>query len=577
MKKYINKLITPVIFGIIVVVSGCSDFLSRPPITSFTDENYWTSEANARTYAWGLYNAFYGYGNAGGTTGEFYWQSSGSNTRMMFTDNIVNNSFINLPTNASTTNGWWNDHYVWIRKSNLMLERVETIPNLTVDAENHLLSVARFFRANSYFNLVAYFGDVPYTDTYVDPKDQDNVWAPRTSRTTVIDNVIADLEFAAQNMYENDGLNAVNKYTAYALLARVCLFEGTYRKYHELGESSTLLQKAKSAAEAVMNSGRYSLGTSFDAKYNSLDLAANKEMILFKKYVLSVLANSIQAYTHSSTEVNGISKAAIESFVCSDGLPISQSPLYMGDASFNNVIKERDTRIKAAIGTGGYSYVGNPLNNGPVATTGYLTNFWDNPSQIKTSTEVVTIGQNHIDAPVYTYSEILLIYAEACAELGSISDADLNKSINLLRKRAGIADLSVQGTNAYANGVQINDPKRSSTLESSSKGGVVSSILWEIRRERRVETMGWVYLRNQDLMRWGKGDYLDTDKNPDASLGAYLGTTTIPNLTLTNGYINRFPTSTRKFEPKHYLNSIPTSEMLLYEAEGVTLTQNTGW
>jgi len=89
--------------------------------------------------------------------------------------------------------------------------------------------------------------------------------------------------------------------------------------------------------------------------------------------------------------------------------------------------------------------------------------------------------------------------------------------------------------------------------------------------ERRAELMTWNLLRYMDLMRWKKRDYLDTDSNPDVSLGAWI------NATTNNGYFKTY-TLTRDFDPsKHYLNSIPQDEIILYEAEGITLNQNPGW
>ena len=575
MNKYIRKTTLVVVMGILFVVTGCTDFLTRPPITSFTDEDFWISEANTRTFMWGLYNSFYGYGNGSGTTGEFYWQIEGTNSRMMYSDNLLNNSFQSFPANASTTNTWWRDYYIWIRKANLLIERIPNVPNINNATRNHLLGVARFFRAHSYFNLVANFGDVPYIDSYVDPGDDANVWVPRTARATVIENIIADLEFAATNMLASDGKETVNKYAAYAMLARVCLFEGTHRKYHNAGDHNSLLTKAKSAAEAVMNSGLYSLGSTFKEKYNSLSLDGNKEMILYKRYELASLKHSLLAYTNTSTVINGVTKAAVESFLCKDGFPINQSPLYKQDKTFANVMADRDPRLHAIVNQTAYGYADNSLG-GLISTTGYLTNLWTNPTQ--SGADVTNIGQNFTDAPIYTLSEIFLIYAEACAELGAITDADLDKSINLLRTRAGVAPLKVSGTNALIGSTPINDPKRTSTLETQS-GGSVSPILWEIRRERRVELMGWVYLRHLDIIRWKKGDYLDTQKNPDSTLGAYVGTAAATASLIVNpdGYILRYPNNTRVYTEKLYLNSIPTEQIILMEAEGVTLTQNPGW
>jgi len=575
MKRYIRKITLFVVMGVLVFATSCSDFLTRPPITSFTDEDFWVSEANTRTFMWGLYNVFYGYGNASGTSGEFYWQMQGDNSRMMYSDDLLNSTYQTFPATASTTNDWWRDYYTWIRRANLLIARIPDIPNITDNARNHLMGAARFFRAHCYFNLVANFGDVPYIETYTDPSDNSGIWVPRTARATVIDKIIADLEFATQNMYSSDGPDAINKYVAYAMLARVCLFEGTHRKYHNTGNYNDLLTKAKGAAEAVMGSNLYSIGTDFKAKYNSIALAGNKEMILYKRYELASLRHSLLAYTNTSSVISGVTKAAVESFLCSDGLPISQSTLYKGDLTLANVLINRDKRLLAIINQSGYGYTDHSLN-GLISTTGYVTNLWTNTTQ--SGADVTNIGQNYTDAPVYTLSEILLIYAEACAELGTITDADLNKSINLLRARAGIADLKVSGANAMAGSVTINDPKRTSTLETGS-GGSISSILWEIRRERRVELMGWVYLRHLDLIRWKKGDYLDSQKNLDSFLGAYVGVAAATQdlAVSTTGYILRYPTSSRTFSDKLYLNSIPTAQILLHEAEGIPLTQNPGW
>lgn len=566
MKTYIRKIVMLLCFGGVLVATSCSDFLTKPPKTSFTDENYWTSEANVRTFAWGLYNQFYGYGRGASTNGEFYWQSNGLNTNMLFTDDLMNNTFIDLPSTVSPSNAKWNEFYVDIRKTNLMLTRLPSVPNVSDAARNHLEGVAKFFRANMYFNLVVAFGDVPYIDVYADPSQSDNIYVPRTDRKVVIDNVIADLQFAAQNMYLSDGRDAVNRFSALALLARVALFEGTFRKYHNLGGFEAYLTTAKNAANEIISSGLYSLAPTFKSKFNSVALLNNPEMILYKRYEKDIMRHSILAYTNTSTTINGLTKAAVDSYVCTDGLPISQSGLYQGDQGLQNVIANRDTRFRDAIITTALGYVGNDFG-GLTSSTGYLTNIYNNPTL--SGPDVTTINQNFIDAPIYTLSEIYLIYAEAAAELGNLTQADLDNTINKLRQRAGVAPLVLSGANITASGVVINDPKRTSTLETQT--GVVNPIIWEIRRERRAELMTWNYLRHMDLMRWKKGDYLDTQKNPDVALGAWV------NSPSNNGYLKAYQLP-RVFEsPKHYLNSIPRNDIILYEAEGVTLTQNPGW
>lgn len=578
MKKYINKIVSVLsLSALLFVTASCSDFLTRPPLSSFTDENFWVSEDNVKAFSWGLYDQFYGYGRGSGTTAEFYWQVSGNNTNMLFTDNLLNNSFLTLPANASTTNPKWKDNYEQIRKCNLMLARIPNVP-MTDVAKKNWEGVAKFFRANMYFTMVVAFGDIPFVDTYMGP-DSKELYVAKSDRKVIIDKIIADLEFAAANITLSEA-DAINSDCAQALLARVALFEGTYRKYHKIGDYQSYLQKAEQAANAIITSKKgYVLDKSFKAKYNSLILKENKEMVFYKRYEKNILTHSIQNYTHTSTVIHGMTKAAVESYACANGLPIANNAEYKGDHGIENVLANRDSRLAAAIypelGYKNHNIKTHPsIKNVMSSTTGYVISMYDNNEN---GTDVTTGGQNHIDAPIYTLSEAYLIYAEAKAELGTLTQDDLDKTINLLRDRAGIKRLTLAGENVSAGGIMINDPKRTAELESKTMGGVVSPIVWEIRRERRAELMTWIMLRHQDLMRWGKGEYLDHTLNPDVALGAWIGESK-DITTNAAGYIHYYPTSSNNFvSPKHYLNSIPDNEKILYQAEGIDLGQNPGW
>ena len=552
---------------------NCSDYLDTPPQDIFTDDNFWTSENNVRTFSWLNYDTFYGYGNNASTSSEFYFHNSSN-----LDDNLAMNVFTNFSTTANATNKSWNDHYTLIRRSNLMLERV---PNVSMDdaKKNHYLGVAKFFRAFTYFRLAQEFGNVPYTDMYLSQSDP-NVYKAALSRAEVIDNVIKDLEEAAALLLEVDDKNVtINKYTAYALLSRVCVYEGTYRKYNASQDGNAYLQKAKDAALVVMNNSNYALQPEWKSLYNSIELLGNSEVILAKRYIQGMLGNSIQAYTNTSSLQSGLTKFAAESYVTTNGLPIKQvggNAQFLGDDTIAHTFANRDPRFSDAFGTEDYAYSDKPWK-GLTSITGYVFQLFNNPAQ--SGPEVTTIGQNHIDAPVFTLSEVYLNYAEAAAELGSVTSADLDMSINKVRARAGIATLTTDGSNALAAGVQIEDPQRTSALEQIT--GAVNPIIWEIRRERRIEFMSWTEMRKADILRWKKGDYLDTTSNPDVMLGAR-----IPALIGTNsktrvnadGYVIPYAGVTRAFvSPKNYLTAIPTNDISLYEAEGVTLSQNPGW
>ena len=552
---------------------NCSDYLDTPPKDVFTDDNFWTSENNVRTFSWLNYDTFLGYGNNASTSSDFYFHNSSK-----IDDNLAMNVFINLNTTANATNGNWNSYYTLIRRTNLMLQRVPTVP-MDEAKKNHYLGVAKFFRAFTYFRLAQEFGDVPYTDLYLSQNDAD-VYKPALSRAQVIDNVIKDLEEATTLLLEEDDKNTtVNKNTAYALLSRVGLYEGTYRKYNSSQDGSEYLLKAKAAALVVMDNPKYSLQSDWKSLYNSIELLGNPEVILAKRYIQGVLSNSIQAYTNTSTVQSGLTKFAAESYVTTNGLPIKQvggNPQFLGDETITNTFANRDPRFAKAFGTEDYAYSDKPWN-GLTSITGYVFQLYNNPAL--SGPEVTTINQNHIDAPIFTLSEVYLNYAEASAELGTITNADLDASINKVRARAGIATLTTDGTNAMVNGVQIEDPQRTSALEQIT--GAVNPIIWEIRRERRTEFMSWTAMRQLDILRWKKGDYLDSTANPDVVLGAripsLIGTASKTKVNA-DGYVIPYVGVTREFvSPKHYLSAIPTNDISLYEAEGVELKQNPGW
>jgi hypothetical protein len=381
-----------------------------------------------------------------------------------------------------------------------------------------------------------------------------------------MDSVLEDLNFAVTNLRQTDQPNTVNKDVALALKARICLFEGTYRKYHtelNLPDAGKFLTEAKNAAQALM-ARPYVLNSNYQSIYNADNLNNNKEVILFKRYEATYLTHSTIAYLYSSTVISGLNRSAIESYLCSDGKPVSVSPLYQGDADLNKVLANRDRRLKLSIDTT-YLYYKGHIKNNLTSSTGYrVTKFLPDTNTIKAIP--TGIGQNLTDAPLFYLSEVYLNYAEAAAELDnlglySVSQADLDNTINKLRARAGIAPLTVNPG--------FTDPKMDADIPSS--------LIWEIRRERRVELMmdGFRY---QDLMRWKKGTNMDSKVNPNIYLGAKVPANGSVSLN-TDGYIMPYAaTSQRVFiDPKHYLSAIPTNQILLYPDEIQKTMQNPGW
>lgn len=558
MKKNILYILPVLLY---FALTGCTKFVDKGLPDTFDDSEFWTTEDKIKTYSWEFYNMFTGFGNGSGT-GDFYFTS--------FTDDQAAPTFANYAVSAPASSADWDWKY--IRKANIMLERIIQAP-ISDEAKNHWKGVARFFRALRYFQLVQAYGNVPWIGRSMDISETGMIYKPRDSRVLVMDSILADIDFAAANLRPKDNvnnINTVNNHVALALKSRLCLYEGSYRKYHtELGLAGAdkFLLQAKNASEQLFTAG-FVLSEDYQAVFNSIDLStgpAVKEVLLFKRYVPGVLTHSVIGFTTGSTQMRGLTKSAVDAYLCNDGLPISLSPKYMGDDNVKNLRANRDKRMLITVDT--FLCYNGSLVNGLSSSTGYRPSKYLQP---KVANE--RSPYNDTDAPLFWYAEVLLNYAEACAELDqlgayTISQADLDNSINKLRDRAGVPHLQLNGVQGVAvNGTPYTDTK---------KDADVTSLVWEIRRERRVELMmdGFRY---QDILRWKKGYYMDSEKNPDIFLGAK-----VPDngkvLRNADGYIMPYKAGTKRtfIDPRHYLSPIPTGQIALYPDGG--LVQNPGW
>lgn len=563
-----------------LAVSGCNkDFLTRYPLDQFTDETYWTSETNIRTFAYGFYPKFFpGYGS-GWTWGVYFTAPGGK-----LDDDWAPTTPPQFVDIVPTSGGGWD--FSWVRKANIFIDRVGKSP-LDDATKNHWLGVARFFRAMAYSELVNSFGDVPWYDEVPVETDNETLYKPRESRVSVMEKVMEDFQFAAQNVRENDGNPGleVNRWVVLSFMAKMALFEGTWEKYHNTpgGNPEYFLQIAKDAAGEVINEGPFNIAPGYRSMFNSLDLAGNPEMIMYRRYAEGVLTHALVSYVNREGQT-GPNKDFIDTYLAQDGLPISLSPMYQGDRTITQVFANRDPRMRETFNNQVYRPNGSYNKEGDlmgVSTSGYATWKFLNES-VKDGAGGLS-NTNYTHAPIIRLGEVMLIYAEAAAELGNITQADLDMSINRLRERPGIhvAPLQVIGGMPAVNGTVYDDPERDPT---------VPPMIWEIRRERRVE-LAMEGVRRDDLRRWKKYDYIDHYKNPDLNRGAWLvasewvksdGESWLKDVTLEfgdSGYIIPAPPSVlRRFDnDKFYLNPIPLNQITLYSDMGYELKQNPGW
>lgn len=565
-------------FMALATLSACDDILNKGPLDTFADENFWTSEGNVQSYANTFFNQFAGYGN-GSSYGDFYFPT--------LNDNQIGSGFSDWNySNYLTTNSDWNSGYSEIRRSNIMIDKVAGMSVLTDAQKAHWTGVARMMRALQYYWLVRNFGDVPLVKATATTTDNEALYGPRVDRDQVMDFALEDINFAASNIYDVTNKTGWSRDLANAIKAEICLYEGTYCKYRVAADgekapdatrAASYLSAAKAACQAIMGKS-YSLNTSYQGNYNSLDLAKNPEMILYKHYVQSTFGHSLVDYTTSSTQQSGMSKDAFDSYLFTDGLPKASTSKDKNDAAstfitqgkisvldLTPILAVRDPRLAVCIDPAvlyddNHSYIrffdkkradAVPMTS----SSGYGVSKFDT-NDLPVLFRVVG-GTNFTDAPLYWLSVVYLEYAEACAELGSCTQADLDASINKLRDRVGMPHMSVSPAADPANDMKV------------------SNLIWEIRRERRVELMYDNNFRFWDLNRWHQLDKLDSTTNPDIFLGANVShdTNLASSTKVTNGYLSPMGTTKRVYDKKYYFYPIPKSQMILNPA----LTQNPGW
>ncbi|MBZ4192149.1 RagB/SusD family nutrient uptake outer membrane protein [Niabella beijingensis] len=595
------------IAALLLLGSSCKKVLDRMPQDAITDLNFWSSIDNLKLYCNNFYSALY-VPNIDADERSDNCVKNTPNT-WLYGDVVV----------PASGGGWDNSDWSNIRNANYFLLRYREVVDDPVKI-NQYVGEIRFFRAYEYFNKVKTFGDVPWINQDLNVNDTTFLYKQRTPRQTVIDSVIEDLNFAVNNLPEpnNAELGRLHKYAALQLLARVNLYQGTWMKYRSIAGWEAYLNKAVNAARQMMQSNRYEIvrpaalyyfktGDLVDAKTNTHaakdyplyyreqfiteDLTGNKECVLPKIYLVNVLTSGLSRTSGESG--TGISKDLIEDFLCDDGLPVRLSPRYKGDDSTTLEFQNRDPRLRNMIdnrflptflnNTSPTSNYFTTVNSG--SPTGYLSMKFRSP--IPQQNEA---NQTTYDMFVFRYAEVLLIYAEALAELGTITQADLDKSVNLLRARLDEPSLP----NGKMARLLINppaDPAATTIAGRARYGYAVSPLIYEIRRERRIE-LAFEGFRWDDIVRWNAGKLIE---NPKTVYGI-VASTAVQNMY--NSYFNSnvflgvntttfadwdgkqkkvvapYTRAMRTWNDKLYLSPIPTDQITLGQG---SLTQNPGW
>lgn len=495
-----------------------------------------------------------------------------------------------------------------LRNFNFFIENCtdEEIPE---NVRNHYIGLARFFRAFFYFEKVKRYGDVPWIGKALDVEDPD-LFKGRDPRTLVMDSVLADLNYACENItLTNDPTRSlVTKWVAYAFKARVCLFEGTFRKYHTQlslqGTANNWLTEAANAAKVVMDQSGFKLYTGAGTDMSYRELFINQTPV-GDEIMMAVIMDNALAVTHAAnwyytSTTTGVRFNFIRTFINTylnlDGTPFTNNPDYQ-TMQFHEETTGRDKRLQQTIRLGDYERLSNnvPFKAAPdmlYSYTGYQPIKWT-----LDDIYIDTRDLNYNSVSIFRFGEVLLNYAEAKAELGTLTDAEWAATIGALRARAGITGgLSTKPTTV--------DPY----LQSKYFPEISDPVILEIRRERGIE-LAMEGFRFYDIVRWKRGELmemkwngiyvpaLDTplDLNQDGVMDVvYYKTppaTTPPYPAIpvsetyggqpnpyrlsndTYGEITWLNTIQRKWEEKNYFYPIPETDRLT----NPNLEQNPGW
>ena len=508
------------------LLSSCEDFLSRSPDNKISAEVFLSSENDLRIYSNGLCN------------------SAMPETSIAIGDNaytdfcatkLSSDEYHPGIWSADKGGGWSSSNFSFTRQCNYMIHNMDKAkPNVSAAVWNHYQGVARFWRAYAHMNKLATFGDVPWIDKYLQPDDP-QLYAGRDDREYVFHQILQDLEFAAANCTDALELSRtnINKWVALAYMARVCLWEGTFRLYHDTNPSTgafwngryesaqELVARAERAVDSLILGGQFSLHTgNVQTAYGELfnqNKVNEHEVIWGREYSEDLaVSHDITGQYNSPTwgQQYSPTKEFVRMYLKTDGNPVTAD-----NVSFTQEFEGRDWRMWQTVNSPGHKYqtLTGTMEDKPTKFNEVFTGYaWIKWNQEKA--ENFRAGALCYNAlPALRYGEMLLIKAEAAEILGTMNESVWNATIGALRERAGVVSV-YPGSAGY-----IADPwLRDYYSEDIKHARALSNTMLEIMRERAVELAMESESRYDDLMRWNYGDLIERRYNHQGWRGIYV-------------------------------------------------------
>lgn len=590
-----NKIIRILsLTAIVAALVGCEkDPLDKQPQSSLSPEAFFSQVSGLEAFSNNFYTTF----------------------PTVFAENADVYAMATMPEEISgrvqvpSTGGGWS--WGTLRNINTLLGYLHYCKDQ--DAVKYYDALCRFFRVYFYFDKVKQFGDVPWYDRELGSADPE-LYKPRDSREYVMQKMLEDIDIAIANLPSERNVYRITKWTAMALKSRFCLFEGTFRKYHNITNyengAEYYLELAAEVSHKFITSSGYSIakdGNDPAANYRKLFStmnATNTEVILAKDFnaALDLVHNVGGAFNTATNGRYGMTKKAVAAYLMKDGSRFTDKAGWE-TMSFMEEVKDRDPRLAQSIITPTYirdEETATSPQNMANTTTGYA------PIKYLTTAAYNAYNKAEIDLILFRSAEVYLNYAEAKAELGTLTQDDLDMSVNKLRDRVGMPAMNMATANAKPDPFLKAPASGENTWGGFSKvaTGGNEGVILEIRRERMVELIQEGH-RYYDIIRWAEGKVFESplygiyvpqpengkvifDFNDDGTNDYCVYQTDKPtdkatvyqkvqaDVILSNdtyGYIQLHKGMGKWDESRDYLKPIPSEERSLNR----NLTQNPGW
>lgn len=578
--------------ALVSTISGCTT-MDQYPEDSVSPEMYFQTEIQLRQNTNNFYRML------APSAGKFNWYEENSELLIKDTPTTELLGSRSIPSNGSDDGWGWGQ----LRHINYFLQNSYKCAD--VDARNRYDGVAYFFRALFYANRLVMFGEVPLYDTPIGSADTELLMKPRDSRDAVINHILEDCDRAFERLPKEHMLTDVNAWTALALKSRIALFEGTFRKYHD-GDPfnpdhlpwEPLLRTCAEASKKLITEGGYKLYKNGSESYRDLFMNPMGDT---DEYIWARIGTTVGGIMHEATN-NSISegyaytKRFMNLFLKKDGTRFTDDPNWK-TMNYYEECQNRDPRLAQIVLCPGYKQKGDPEET--IMNFSNTKGAYQYIKYVGDASEF-SFRSSKAALPIFRIAEIYLNYAEALAELGTLTQTDLDLSVNKLRERAGMPDLKMDDANNNPDSYMMSEEWGYPNVTRSANTGVIL----EIRRERLIE-LSLELVHYNDILRWKEGKVYEKpfygmyfpgsgkyDINGDGQNDIWLYEGRKPNdrklklfqigkdIILSEGSKGFAVRCSIKAHERHwdenkdYLYPIPTTERILTNG---SLTQNPGW